>query len=238
MDELLEKYAGLKPKGKAVILAVSLGFVAQSAYFQSIDPALTALQVAKTEETDLSDKLAKLRQGEGDEAALEASLAKATKELGAISARIPPSMEPEKLLAAFDVHAKEAGVALVSFSPRDTAVPGTVTGDSLVDTRSVGLEVEGRYADIALFLDKTLSHGQLLRVKDLDLKPASSGKPEAGAHTSLRARLTLAAFISQKNKDPAPAKPGESAKPGETPAPTHTASPQGDGAKPKEGTDA
>lgn len=129
-----------------------------------------------------------------DKAHLEADVASLQARWLIESAIVPVTAPPDEVLRELSVAAQEANVSLAMLKPENPKSGGDyVTFPAKVD-------VSGRYADVALFLEKIASCQRLLVVPTMKLAGVTRDEKTGVSSPSVRVSMQLVAYAQKGGK--------------------------------------
>jgi Tfp pilus assembly protein PilO len=129
-----------------------------------------------------------------DRAHLEADVAALQARWLVESAIVPVSAPPDEVLRELSVAAQEANVSLAMLKPESPKSGGDYV------TFPAKLDVSGRYADVALFLEKIASCQRLLVVPTMKMAGVTNDKTGGVGNPSVRVSMQLVAYAQKGGK--------------------------------------
>ena len=171
LKDLLEKYRSWRIELRLVIVTlIALAYPAMTyledvgALQQDLENQMSAEQTEKTKFDQAVAKSNKMPE-------LQKNLKFVEKELQEAFKRLPSYIVVDQILATFAMMAKETGVKLVDFIPKDERNPGE---GLRYREKPFQLNLEGRYEEIGNFLDRIVHMKKLIFVKTIGMTPFSS----------------------------------------------------------------
>lgn len=187
LDQIQASAEKLARLPKAYRLAILAGAaVAVLGLYTSLfyAPAQGRLRVAENQERNLQRQLSEVRAVVTNMAAFEKELADMERELARALRRLPDSKELPVLLTDISSIAKDAGLELKTFNPRED-----VERDFYAEV-PIDVEFSGHFHDIARFFDRIAKLPRIVNVQTLEIET----QRESSNETTLRVRGKAVTF--------------------------------------------
>ncbi len=206
-QELLDRYLKLPQAQRFLVVGGVLGFILLLFIYFSYLPSRTQLNALKGQLNTLTAQMMEKKRIAAELDRFKQEVENLKKELAEAQKVLPEKADIPNLLLELSSRGSEAGITIDSFQPKGEKALG------FYSELNFELKIEGGYHDIATYLDIISKLKRIVKVTDLNIKPASKGqskgkkKEQKGTLLVSSMKLVTYRFNPESSKKPGK-KPG------------------------------